>query len=195
MAHFPLLQYTLDMTHITRLKESQNLWNFLLSLVFLCALIFALWEVWGEHGDFPHAVSIFDAVLMAFAAFRLTRLVVYDKIMRWFRELFVQKHEFEKGGEMWIELVPYKSGLLATLHDLLGCPWCVGFWSALIIAFVYYIFAWSWFVIFFLALAGAGSLIQLAANAIGWKAENLKLDSHEKEARIMRDIALTSLGK
>jgi hypothetical protein len=183
------------MIRITRPKENQNLWNFILSVFFLCALIFALWEIWGEYGDFPQGVVPFDALLMALAAFRITRLVVYDKIMRWFRELFIQKREFEKDGEIWLELVPYKTGLLATIYDLLGCPWCVGFWSALIIAFVYFIFPWAWFVIFFLALAGAGSFIQLAANAIGWRAENLKLDSHDKEAKLMRDIDLASLGK
>lgn len=181
-------------------KEDQNFWNFVLSLFFLLALIGAMWEVWGERGDFPHSVPIFDALLMAFAAFRITRLVVYDKIMRWFRELFVKRREFERDGRTWVEIEPHPRGFFATVHDLLGCPWCIGFWSALIIAFVYFMYPWAWFVIFFLALAGAGSLIQLAANAIGWKAENLKLDSIEKEQRLHRPsraegIDFASLGK
>jgi hypothetical protein len=41
-------------------------------------------------------------------------------------------------------------------------------------------------VIFFLAIAGGGSLIQVAANAIGWRAENLKLEAKEKD----RDLRL-----
>ena len=178
----------------TRPKENQNLWNFLLSAFFLCVLILALWEVFGEYGDFPDYVSPWDAILMAFAAFRVTRLVVYDKITRWFRELFVKKEVFERDGQEWVRLTPYQNGLFATLSDLLGCPWCIGFWSALIIAFVYFVYPWSWFVIFFLALAGAGSLLQLMANKIGWKAENLKLDAHEKEERRAASIDLTSLG-
>jgi hypothetical protein len=56
-------------------------------------------------------------------------------------------------------------------------------------------FPWAWFVIFFLALAGVGSFIQLAANAVGWKAENLKLDSQEKEQERSVVVDLTSLGK
>jgi hypothetical protein len=163
----------------TRHKEDQNLWNFILSVFFLLALVAAMWEVWGEYHDFPHSVPLFDAVLMAFAAFRITRLIVYDKIARWFRELFADTREYEKDGVAWIEVRPYGSGLRHTIHDLLQCPWCIGFWSALIIAFCYFIFPWAWFVIFFLALAGAGSILQVAANAVGWKAELLKNDAKQ----------------
>ena len=183
------------MTSIERRKEDQNIWNFIFSVFFLVVLIVALWELWGEYGDFPNTVSVFDAVLMALAAFRVTRLIVYDKITRWFRELFVKKIEFQKDGETWIEIQHPHTGLFGTIHDLLGCPWCIGFWSALIIVFVYFMYPWAWLVIFFLALAGAGSLLQLLANALGWKTENLKLDAHEKEEQLKRSIDLTSLGK
>ena len=178
-----------------RPHEDQNIWNFVFSVFFLLVLIAALWEVWGEHGTFPHSVPLFDAVLMAFAAFRTTRLIVYDKITRWFRELFVERSVVEKEGEKWVELRPLRRGIRNTIHDLLGCPWCIGFWSALVISFGYFVFPWAWYVIFFLALAGAASLLQLTANMIGWKAENLKLEAHEREERVRAPIDLTSLGK
>ncbi len=178
-----------------RPKEDQNLWNFVLSIFFLLILIGVLYYMWRTYGTFPQSVSVFDAVLMSLAAFRVTRLIVYDKITRWFRDLFVKKIEFEKSGEVWYEIVPYEKGLLGTIHDLLGCPWCISFWSALIIAFVYYIFPWAWFVIFFLALAGAGSLLQILANLLGWRAENLKQDSHEKEESSKHPVDRTSVGK
>jgi len=181
-------------TPTVRVKEDQNVWNFIFSLFFFAILVGALYYMQQTYGAFPQTISLFDAVLMSFAAFRVTRLIVYDKITRWFRELFVNKVEFERDGQTWVELVAPKSGFFGTLHDLLGCPWCISFWSAIGIAFCYFMFPWAWFVIFFLALAGAGSLIQLLANAIGWRAENLKLDSHEKEERIKRSIDLTSIG-
>jgi hypothetical protein len=159
---------------LTRPKEDQNLWNFIFSLFFFVALVAAMWEVWGETGTFPHAVPIFDAILMALAAFRLTRLIVYDKIARWFRELFVHRRTYIENGVAMVELTPRASGFARTVSDLLACPWCIGFWSALIIAFCYFMYPWAWFVIFFLALAGAGSFIQIAANLVGWKAEQLK---------------------
>lgn len=159
---------------IIRPKEDQNFWNFIFSLFFLVVLVGAMWGVWGRYHDFPHAVPLFDAVLMALAAFRITRLIVYDKIARWFRELFVHRRVYQEGGATYVEIEPIGRGFRHTIHELLGCPWCIGFWSSLIIAFCYFIFPWAWFVIFFLALAGAGSFVQITANAVGWRAEQLK---------------------
>ena len=62
------------------------------------------------------------------------------------------------------------------------------------IVVAYFIFPWAWSVIFFLAVAGVGSLMQLYANQIGWRAENLKLDAKEKEERLRAEIDRTSLG-
>ena len=115
------------------------------------------------RGGYLVSVPPFDAVMIALATFRITRLVVYDKIMRWFRDLF------ENGA-----------GPLHTIRDLLQCPWCIGIWASLSVVFVYFVFTWGWFVVFFLAMAGAGSMLQIVANLIGWKAEILKMEAKEK---------------
>ena len=144
--------------------QSHNFWNFLFSVFFLFVLAAAVYCVRALTGGYPSEVPVFDAILMAFATLRITRLIVYDKIARWFRELFVR-------GD---------NGFIYTVRDLLECPWCIGFWSALAISFSYFVFPWAWFVIFFLALAGAGSLLQIIANGVGWRAETLKLEAKEK---------------
>lgn len=167
-----------------RPKEDQNVWNFILSLFFIAVLVAAAYIMKSVRGGYLISVSPYDAILMALATFRITRLVVYDKITRWFRELFVSTRHVEKEGSVWVEVVPHANGLRHTIYDLLQCPWCIGVWSALIVVFCYFIFAWAWFVIFFLALAGAGSLIQVVANAIGWRAEKLKLEVLEREGRL-----------
>jgi len=136
----------------------QNFWNFVFSVFFIVVLVAAAWYMKEIRGGYLISVPPFDAIMMAFATFRITRLLVYDKIARWFRDLFPQNG--------W--------GPLATINDLLQCPWCIGIWAALIVVFCYFVFDWAWFVIFFLALAGAGSLLQVIANGIGWRAENLK---------------------
>lgn len=169
-------------THETRDHEDQNIWNFILSIFFLAALCLALWAIWGRTGDFPRSIPLFDAILMALAAFRITRLVVYDKITRWFRELFLYKRIITKDDGKAIELTQYPRGFRRTISDLLGCPWCIGFWSSLIIVFCYYLFAWAWIIILFLAVAGASSFVQLSANLIGWHAEHRKLVVKETEA-------------
>jgi len=180
----------------TRLKDDQNTWNFVFSLLFLAVLAEALWWMQYRTGSLPRAVPVFDWVMMAFAAFRITRLVVYDKITRWFRELFVVvSREYESGGKTWIELRPFASGPRGTIYDLLQCPWCVSFWASLVVVFVYFTFSWAWIMILFMATAGAGSLLQLLANLVGWQAENLKLDARQKEKSAHAPIDASSLGK
>jgi hypothetical protein len=164
-----------------RPKEDQNFWNFVFSIFFIFVLIGALLLMRALRGGFLVSVPPFDAIMMAFAAFRITRLIVYDKITRWFRELFVQTKEIERDGKKWVEIIPFNQGFRHTVYDLLQCPWCIGFWAALAVVFFYFIFVWAWTIIFFLAIAGAGSLLQLSANLIGWRAENYKLDAYTKE--------------
>jgi hypothetical protein len=167
--------------NIVRPKEDQNFWNFLFSLFFIAVLVGALWWMHQARGGYLSAVPVFDAVMLAFASFRITRLIVYDKIARWFRELFASRREFVQDGLTYVEVTPFKDGFRHTIYDLLHCPWCIGIWSSLIVVVAYFIFDWAWSVIFFLALAGAGTLIQLWANKLGWQAENDKLDVNMKE--------------
>lgn len=169
-----------------RPKEDQNFWNFIFSAFFVAALVGALWLMDAVRGGFLVSVPPFDVVLMAFATLRITRLVVYDKIARWFRELFVERRELEADGVAFVEVIPYQSGIRHTLYDLVQCPWCIGMWSGLLVTTCYFIFPWAWSVIFFLALAGMGSLLQVISNGIGWWAENLKMEAQERN----RDLRL-----
>jgi len=169
-----------------RPKEDQNTWNFVFSIFFICVLAAAIWAIRELNGEFPQEIPLFDFVLLALAAFRVTRLVVYDKIARWFRELFADTREFQENGILFVEVKPYGTGVRHTLHDLLQCPWCIGVWSALIVTFFYFVYPWAWIVILFLAVAGVSSLFQVVANLTGWRAENLKLDAEEKN----RDLRL-----
>lgn len=164
-----------------RPKENVNAWNVFFSIVFALLLFVSLVFVGGQFHGFPRYVPFLDIVLMVLATQRLTRLLVYDKITRWFRELFVYKRELiAEDGSRWIELIPFGRGVRHTIHDLLSCPWCIGVWAALVVVFAYFMFPWAWYVIFMLAVAGAASFVQIVINAIGWRAEELKLDAKEK---------------
>ncbi len=143
--------------------KREDRWNFIFSVFFVGVLVAAVWHLGQLRGGYSFSVPAFDMALMAFATMRLTRLIVYDKIARWFRDLF-----------------DYNNGFCVTVRDLLACPWCIGIWSALVIVYCYFVFPWAWLVILFLALAGMGSLLQVVANAVGWKAETLKMEAREK---------------
>ena len=103
---------------------------------------------------------------------------------RFFREWFVEVQVEEVEGKKMVALTPVLHGIKGTIHDLLGCPWCIGVWSAFVVVFCYFVFSWAWIVFFMLAVAGASSFIQLTANLIGWKAEGLKHEARHKEKTV-----------
>ena len=140
-----------------------------------------MWYVQEMQGGFPTSIPLFDAVLLALASMRITRLLVYDKITKFFREFFVDKKVVERDGVKFVEITPLTRGIRATIYDLLNCPWCIGIWSSLVVTFCYFVFPWAWYILLFLALAGAGTFLQILSNMIGWRAENLKLDAKLKE--------------
>lgn len=148
-------------------NDEQNIWNILFSVLFLAAAFFAYAWLVAERGV-PTYIPVWDAVLLALATFRLTRLFVYDHITQFVRDLFLDVHTGESGT-----LVREKpaTGPRRTVAALLGCPWCFGVWAAFVVAYFYYLTPYAWFFLFALALAGVGTLIQILANLIGWSAE------------------------
>lgn len=167
------------MSTYRRLKEDQNAWDIFLSVLFAALLILSS-SILLERGGYPWRVNVFDAILMSLAVFRITRLLVYDKITRFIREWFLQKREVTQDGAVYVEYYPYKRGPLLAVSELLQCPWCVGVWIAFFVVFGYFAFPWAWYIMLILAVAGVGSLLQIIGNSIGWRAENLKLEAYQK---------------
>ena len=111
----------------------------------------------------PRSMSFFEFSILVLAAFRITRLVVYDSIFDFTRNCFLDK----RGKK-------YKKGPLLCISELLGCPWCAGVWIALFVMFTYLYYPKIWFFFLFLAIAGLSTFIQLLINLIGWHAEGKK---------------------
>jgi hypothetical protein len=61
------------------------------------------------------------------ASFRVTRLIVFDKITEFFRAPFFDI--VTEGEESFF--VPKKTGLKKWIGGLLDCYWCTGFWVSL----------------------------------------------------------------
>ena len=105
-------------------------------------------------------VPVGDFVLMTLAIMRLTRLFTYDAITQFVRDWFA-------GAD--------PRSLRGSLGTLINCPWCTGLWFALVVVFFYFATpAIAWYAILMLALAAAGSFLQLIANYVGWSAEERK---------------------
>lgn len=157
--------------------SERMLWNTTFSLLFL-ALVASSIEVLEMLGRMPHGIGVFEFFILSLAAFRLTRLVVYDIIMQWFRDLFsdIECKTLNDGTQEITRNKPAK-GPRRSLNELLNCPWCFGLWAAWVVTFLYHLTPeLGWFLVLMLAIGGVGSFLQILANLIGWHAEGKKLE-------------------
>lgn len=138
-----------------------HVWYTVLSLFFiaLAAVAYAWLAAAGRLAAFVPAGDFF---IMALATMRLTRLATYDIITAFIRD--------------WFAGAPPES-LRGTLGALLNCPWCMGLWFALVVAFAYFATPVAWYVILVLALSAVATFVQLAANWIGYSAEVKKKEA------------------
>ncbi len=150
----------------------QYFWNILFSGFFLALLTTGIIILEGNPETALHDLSLFEFIILSLATFRLTRLMVYDKITAFFREQFYDAKVLKTS----VVLEKPKSGPRRTLAALMSCPWCFGMWAAATVVFLYELTPYAYYPILMLAIASLGTLMQLAANMIGWKAEQLKKD-------------------
>lgn len=139
-----------------------KLWNIIFSIVFLA--LFFLSAIVIEKTGRLMTLSLFELTIITLATFRLIRLVVYDKVMIWFREIFDIKEP---------------TGLFATLKDLTSCPWCFGVWAALLTFVLYFIVPYGNLLVLLLAISGVAASIQILMNLIGWNAEYKKIETQK----------------
>ncbi|PLR78798.1 sporulation protein [Bacillus sp. V3-13] len=102
-------------------------------------------------------------VIIGIASFRLTRLIVFDKITEFIRAPFFEEQiEEDPDGNKEIYLVPKGNGIRSWIGELLSCFWCTGVWSSLLLTVVYFLVPVIGVpVIFVLAVAAVGSVIEI----------------------------------
>ncbi|NRD78453.1 DUF1360 domain-containing protein [Bacillus sp. BRMEA1] len=107
-------------------------------------------------------LTILNFFILSLACFRLTRLIVFDKITEFIRAPFYDEvREVNPDGEEEVYYIPKQTGIKHFFGELLSCYWCTGIWMASAIVIVYYLFpAFSAPVIVILAVAGFGAIIE-----------------------------------
>ncbi|PLS02908.1 DUF1360 domain-containing protein [Neobacillus cucumis] len=108
------------------------------------------------------SITFLTLLILSLASFRLTRLLVFDKIFEFIREPFFDEVKEEHDGEVDVYYVPKKTGIKKFIGELLSCYWCTGVWaSAFIVGFYYICPDFSGLIILILAVAGLASLLEL----------------------------------
>jgi hypothetical protein len=107
-------------------------------------------------------INLTMLMLLGLAAFRLTRLIVYDKITEFIRRPFFDEiEEIEEDGMVEIYLTPKKKGIRGWIGELLSCYWCTGIWVSILLAGLYlYQTTIGNYTIIVLAIAAVGSIIE-----------------------------------
>lgn len=102
------------------------------------------------------------AIIAVFATYRVTQLVVEDRITEPAREWLLG----------WLR--NRRSRFAAWVHDLITCVFCVSVWVSLAVTVSAYVAGvvesgdatWWWFPVMWMALAGAYSVLRAATEAL-----------------------------
>lgn len=107
-------------------------------------------------------ISFLNLVILALASFRLTRLIVFDKITEFLRTpFFDEKEEKYEDGTIEIYYLPKGKGIKKFFGELLSCYWCTGIWASLLVVLLYWLFPdYCQPFILFLAVAGLAAIFE-----------------------------------
>ena len=147
-------------------NEQQKTWNFLATVFYVVCLVglgYGLSKMGITREDF----RIGDIALMAIATYRLTRILVFDKIFKLFRD-FLKSRE--------------RLSLFYVIREIITCPWCAGVWVALIIVALYFMVPFGDIFIILLTISGIASFLVVAINYIG-----LSTEEKQQKVKELRD--------
>lgn len=107
-------------------------------------------------------ITLLNLFILSLACFRLTRLLVFDKITEFIREPFFNEiKEENEDGEMEVYYLPKEKGIKKFIGELLSCYWCTGIWaSAAIVGIALLYPVLSFPIILILAVAGFASILE-----------------------------------
>jgi len=159
------------------------IWSMLFGLLFL---LFGIGFIFFPYGlDFFNidiaSVSLYEFVILALAVQRLTRLFVYDSIMQFVRDVFLDLKEVEENGEIMIERHKPTTHVRRLMYELLACPWCTSVWMALFVFGAYFVFPILNLLWLILAGSAVATFVQILINKIGWQAELSKIECLNKQ--------------
>ena len=155
-----------DYSEIISNDRKHNAWNFS-SVFFFFLLLAGTGFLLHRNGINIRAMSFKDALVIVLAIYRLTRIIVFETIFRFFR------NSLKRHKDIY---------LIATIHSIVTCPWCSGVWISLFIIIFYYLVPFGDLMTYVLALSGVASLIILVSNLTHMYAEK-KQRIHRMEKR------------
>jgi hypothetical protein len=138
-------------------------WNFWSAFIFF-GLVVLVGFLFEKKGIRIEEITIKEAVVIILASYRMTRIIVFEKIFKYLRDVLKRREHLY---------------LIGTLSSIITCPWCAGVWVSLIIVVFYYLIPYGILLVYVLAIAGLASLMILYSNMMQMRADR-KQRIHER---------------
>ncbi|MBW6537864.1 MAG: DUF1360 domain-containing protein [Mariniphaga sp.] len=132
-------------------NTKENAWNF--ASLFLFFALAAVTGYFMKAGNIDiREISTTDLIILALAIYRVTRVVVFEKIFKYFRD-FVKANN--------------RVYFMRTLSFIITCPWCAGVWIALVMVIFFYFIPFGVLLVYIMALSGVASFLVMVSNYLG----------------------------
>ncbi len=147
-------------------NSGENAWNF--ASLFLFFGLVAVTGYFLEAGNLDiRNISLTDLIILALAIYRVTRVVVFEKIFKYLRDLVKANN---------------KVYFMRTLCFIITCPWCAGVWIALAMVVFYYFIPYGVLLVYIMALSGVASFLVMLSNYLGLSVQE-KEEKKEKNTK------------
>jgi hypothetical protein len=105
-------------------------------------------------------MTLFEFIVLGLASYRITHLLVFDKIFEPVREWFVARSiSFDRSG-VAIEYRLQGGPIRHFIGGMLNCPWCASIWASAAVVVAYLFVWWVIYVLEALAIAAMVGLIE-----------------------------------
>ena len=131
-------------------ERKHQAWNFWSAFVFIGAILLVGYFLKKEGIDIRD-LTMKEAVLVILASYRMTRILVFEKILKHFRDALKKRENLY---------------VIGTIHSMVTCPWCAGVWITLLIIALYFLVPYGVLLVYVLALAGIASMVILVSNLL-----------------------------
>ena len=144
-------------------ERKHQAWNFWSAFVFLGAVILVGYLLKQKGVDMTE-LTFKEALLIILASTRMTRILVFEKILKHFRDALKKRENLY---------------VIGTIHSMVTCPWCAGVWVTLFIIVLYFLIPYGTVLVYVLALAGLATVVILLSNLLHMFTER-KQKIHQK---------------
>ena len=145
-------------------ERKHQAWNFWSAFVFLGAVVLVGYLLKQKGVDIKE-LTFKEALLVILASTRMTRILVFEKILKHFRDALKKRENLY---------------VIGTIHSMITCPWCAWVWVTLIIIALYFLVPYGVLLVYVLALAGLASMVILVSNLLHMYTER-RQRIHQKE--------------